>query len=54
MGLTNTLRTVEVTPLDGLTNSQFPTLAAEAEKFSGAPLLKTVSGCGGGVAPPTW
>jgi hypothetical protein len=30
---------VDVTPLEGLTNSQFPALEAEAVKFSGAPLL---------------
>ncbi len=53
MGFTNMLSTVEVTPLDGLTNSQFPTLAAVAVKFSGAPLLNTVIFCGGGAAPPT-
>jgi hypothetical protein len=39
VGFTNTLKTVDVTPLEGLTNSQLPALEAVAKKFSGAPLL---------------
>jgi hypothetical protein len=52
-GFTKTLRMVEVAPLEGLTKSQFPALDALAVKFSWAPLLKAVSGCAGGTAPPT-
>src|SRR2546421_12016016 len=52
IGLTNMLRTVDVTPFMGLTNSQLPTLEAVAMKFSGAPLLYAVIVCGTGAAPP--
>ena len=52
-GFTNTFTVVEVIPLVGLTNSQFPTLEAAALKVNWSPLLKVQRICGAGIVPPT-
>ena len=52
-GFTDTFSGVEVIPLVGLTNNQFPILEAVAVKVNRSPLVKVLRICGGGIVPPT-